>query len=123
MAKAAAAGEPHGNRMLGSAKNAKQDEFYTQLSDIENELRHYRGHLRDKTVLCNCDDPYESNFFKYFAANFNKLGLKKLITTSYDGSPVAGAQLTFDEYIEGNGKRHNLLGNLFIADNFDGRVI
>jgi hypothetical protein len=56
-------------------------------------------------VYCNCDDPFESNFFKYFAANFNKLGLKKLVTTSYDGSPIAGAQLTFGEYDEGNGKR------------------
>lgn len=93
MAKAAAAGEPHGNRMLGSAKNAKQDEFYTQLSDIENELRHYRGHLRDKTVLCNCDDPYESNFFKYFALNFNTLGIKRLIATSYVKSPIAGSYL------------------------------
>lgn len=58
-----------GNSTLGKAKDARQDEFYTQLSDIENELRYYRRHFRDKVVLCNCDDPYESNFFKYFALN------------------------------------------------------
>lgn len=66
-----------GNRNLAKAKDIKNDEFYTQLSDIEDELRHYRRHFRDKTVLCNCDDPFESNFFKYFALNFNRLGLKK----------------------------------------------
>lgn len=79
---------------LGRAKDAKQDEFYTQLADIENELRHYRPHFKGKTVLCNCDDPYESNFFKYFALNFNKLKLKKLIATCYSGSPITGAQLS-----------------------------
>lgn len=56
---------------LGAAKNAKQDEFYTQLSDIEKEMRHYRRHFKDKTILCNCDDPFESNFFKFFVLNFN----------------------------------------------------
>lgn len=87
-----------GNRSLNAAIKAKQDEFYTQLPDIENELRHYKKHFKDKTVLCNCDDPYESNFFKYFAMNFNQLGLKKLIATCYAGSPVAGRQLSmFDE--------------------------
>ncbi len=84
---------PSGNRTLSSAKAAKQDEFYTQLSDIANELKHYKEHLRGKVVLCNCDDPYESNFFQYFALNFNTLGLKKLICTSYDGSPIVGGQL------------------------------
>ena len=63
------------------AKKNKADEFYTQLSDIEAELRHYREQLRGKVILCNCDDPYESNFFKYFAMNFNFLALKKLIAT------------------------------------------
>lgn len=81
------------HRDLGVAKAAKKDEFYTQLVDIENELRHYREHFRDKVVLCNCDDPYESNFFKYFALNFNSLALKKLIATCYDGSPVVGSEL------------------------------
>ncbi|MCW5947841.1 MAG: hypothetical protein KIT74_12520 [Fimbriimonadales bacterium] len=82
-----------GNRTLSSAKAAKQDEFYTQLADIANELKHYKDHFKGKVVLCNCDDPFESNFFKYFAANFNALGLKKLICTSYYPSPIVGGQL------------------------------
>lgn len=83
------------NKTLSKAKDAKKDEFYTQLSDIENELRHYKEHFKGKTVFCNCDDPYESNFFKYFAINFNHLGLKKLICTCYAGSPVVYTQLSF----------------------------
>ncbi|MBO7492662.1 MAG: adenine-specific methyltransferase EcoRI family protein [Bacteroidales bacterium] len=71
------------NKNLNQAKNAKKDEFYTQLVDIENELRHYRAHFKGKTVLCNCDDPRVSNFFHYFSYNFEQLGLKKLITTCY----------------------------------------
>ncbi len=82
-----------GNKTLSNAKVAKKDEFYTQLADIEKELKHYKEHFRDKTVFCNCDDPYESNFFKYFAMNFNQLGLKKLIATCYNGSPVQGNEL------------------------------
>lgn len=78
---------------LSAAKSAKKDEFYTQLTDIERELQHYWQHFRDKVVLCNCDDPYESNFFKYFALRFNQLGLKKLICTCYNGSPVQGNEL------------------------------
>ncbi len=81
------------NHSLSDAKRAKQDEFYTQLGDISNELKHYRTQLKGKTILCNCDDPYESNFFKFFALNFNALGLKKLIATSYAKSPVAGVHL------------------------------
>lgn len=81
------------NATLGAAKVGKKDEFYTQLSDIEKELVHYREYFRDKVVFCNCDDPYESNFFKYFALNFNALGLKKLIATCYDGSPIAQQEL------------------------------
>ena len=77
-------------RNLDAAKTAKKDEFYTQMTDIERELQHYWQHFRDKVVLCNCDDPYESNFFKYFALRFNQLGLKKLICTCYNGSPVQG---------------------------------
>src|SRR5262249_47007957 len=73
---------------LSNAKKAKQDEFYTQLCDIENELKHYKSQLRGKTILCNCDDPFESNFFRYFALNFNTLRLKKLIATSYVKSPI-----------------------------------
>lgn len=83
------------NKNLNAAKVAKKDEFYTQLSDIERELQHYWQHFRGKVVLCNCDDPYESNFFKYFALRFNQLGLKKLICTCYNGSPVTGNELAF----------------------------
>ena len=90
-----------GNSSLNAAAKAKKDEFYTQLPDIEQELRHYRRHFKGKTVFCNCDDPFESNFFKYFVLNFNKLGLKKVIATCYRGSPIAGQQLSmFDEITE-----------------------
>ncbi len=71
------------NRNLHQAKRAKQDEFYTQLSDIERELKHYKSHFAGKVVYCNCDDPRVSNFFHYFSYNFEKLGIKKLITTCY----------------------------------------
>ena len=83
------------NTDLGAARTAKKDEFYTQLTDIEKEMRYYRKHFKGKTVLCNCDDPFESNFFKYFALNFNRLGLKKLIATCYYSSPIAGQQLQY----------------------------
>ena len=83
------------NADLGAAKTAKKDEFYTQLTDIEKEMRYYRKHFQGKTVLCNCDDPFESNFFKYFALNFNRLGLKKLIATCYYSSPIAGQQFQY----------------------------
>ena len=72
-----------GNKSLHDANKAKEDEFYTELSDIENELKHYRVHFNGKTVLCNCDDPRVSNFFHFFSYNFEKLGLKRLITTCY----------------------------------------
>ncbi len=81
------------NSGLTNAKRAKKDEFYTQLADIESELRHYREHFRGKRVFCNCDDPYESNFFRYFALNFNALGLKELVATCYEGSPIVGTEL------------------------------
>lgn len=84
------------NKNLNAAKTAKKDEFYTQMTDIERELQHYWPHFRDKVVLCNCDDPYESNFFKYFALRFNQLGLKKLISTCYNGSPIQGNELMID---------------------------
>jgi hypothetical protein len=83
-----------GKESLVRANRAKNDEFYTQLVDIEAELKHYRDQFRDKVVLCNCDDPYESNFFKFFAMNFNRFGLKKLITICYAGSPISGKQLS-----------------------------
>ena len=88
------------NSNLQRANKEKNDEFYTQLVDIEKELMHYKGHFRNKIVFCNCDDPYESNFFKYFAMNFNYLGLKKLICTSYDNSPIAYTQLSFLDGVE-----------------------
>ena len=81
---------------LTSARVGRNDEFYTQLPDIEKELRYYKQHFQGKVVFCNCDDPYESNFFKYFALNFNALGLKKLIATCYNGSPVSGNELLLD---------------------------
>lgn len=85
------------NFSLHQAKREKNDEFYTQLPDIENELKHYRDHFKNKVVFCNCDDPYESNFFKYFALNFNYLGLKKLIAMGYATSPIAGSQVSLFE--------------------------
>lgn len=85
------------NSNLTSAKKAKNDEFYTQYSDIQKEVEAYLEYdpnaFRNKIVYCNCDDPFESNFFKYFVLNFKKLGLKQLITTSYKPSPVANTQL------------------------------
>jgi hypothetical protein len=81
------------NSNLHKANKAKKDEFYTQLVDIEKELRHYKDQFKDKVVYCNCDDPFESNFFKYFAGNFKALGLRRLIATSYKPSPIANSQL------------------------------
>ena len=92
-------------RSVDRAKKAKEDEFYTQLSDIEKELHHYKAHFNGKTILCNCDDPFESNFFKYFVLNFNRLGLRKLIATCYAGSPIANRQLSIFDILrdtEGN---------------------
>lgn len=97
-----------GNSNLHDSARNKQDEFYTQLSLIESEMKHYKHHFVGKTILCNCDDPYESNFFKYFAMNFNALGLKKLITTCYASSPVTGQE--FEYYIDNGGQLS------FIAD-------
>lgn len=91
-----------GNTSLGAAKTAKEDEFYTQLSDIEKEMRYYRRHFKGKTVLCNCDDPFESNFFKFFVLNFQRLGLKKLIATCYAGSPITGSQLSLFDVLGGD---------------------
>lgn len=88
------------NKNLHKANQAKKDEFYTQLVDIEKELKHYKEQFHGKIVYCNCDDPFESNFFKYFAANFKSLKLKKLITTSFVKSPIVGGQLPLFE-VEG----------------------
>lgn len=85
------------NKNLGAAKKAKNDEFYTQFSDIQKEIEAYLEYdgdtFRGKVVYCNCDDPFESNFFRYFVLNFERLGLKRLVTTSYKPSPVANTQL------------------------------
>ena len=81
-------------RTVNKAKRNKKDEFYTLLTDIEKEMRHYRKHFAGKTVFCNCDDPFESNFFKFFVLNFNRLKLNKLIATCYTGSPIANKQLS-----------------------------
>ena len=83
-----------GNKSLRKANATKEDEFYTQLQDIEFEVKHYKEHFENKIVFCNCDDPFESNFFKYFSLNFNALKLKKLICTCYASSPVIGNQLS-----------------------------
>src|SRR6266568_2462025 len=85
------------NKNLTNAKKAKNDEFYTQFSDIQKEVESYLEYnpntFNGKVVYSNCDDPFESNFFRYFVLNFNKLGLKQLITTSYKPSPIANSQL------------------------------
>ena len=114
------------NKSLSNAKSAKKDEFYTQSSDIQDELKHYRKHFRDKVVFCNCDDPFESNFFKYFALNFERLGLKRLISTCYNGSPIAGTQLALPWATEAdieNGKvaYKAVVNAVYDADN-DGAV-
>ena len=87
-------------KLLDNAKTNKENEFYTQLSDIELELKHYKKEFEGKTIFCNCDDPYESNFFKYFAVNFNFLKIKKLIATCFDGSPFAGAEINLFNYLD-----------------------
>ncbi len=114
------------NKRLDNAKRNKADEFYTQLVDIELEMKHYRDQFKGKTVFCNCDDPYESNFFKYFAMNFNFLGLKKLIATCYAGSPIANRQLSlFDnEPIDDKttGNAHKIVITEVNDENKDGAV-
>ena len=111
---------------LSKAKLEKNDEFYTKLSDIENELKYYKDHFKNKVVFCNCDDPFESNFFKYFAMNFNALGLKKLIATSYASSPIVGSEL--NNYIDSdqelliqNKKAYKVIMSELKDTNGDGR--
>lgn len=86
-------GQDMATKLFDNAKTQKANEFYTQMFDIETEIKHYKQYFDGKTILCNCDDPYESNFFKYFASHFNDFHLKKLICTCYDGSPFSGEQL------------------------------
>ena len=117
-----------GNSNLHMSRADKADEYYTQLSLIENELKHYKGFIKGKVVLCNCDDPYESNFFKYFAMNFNSLGLKKLIATCYAGSPIIYTQLNLfgDKVVasksESNKKPYKIEITEVTDENGDGRV-
>ncbi len=104
------------NQKLHKAKTEKDDEFYTKIDDIENELRHYTDCFKDKTVLCNCDDPFESNFFKFFALQFKNLELKKLITTSYYDSAIKKQNI--DLLDEG---AYSIVMDKFIGDyNHDG---
>ncbi len=104
------------NKNLHKAKTNKKDEFYTQLTDIENELKHYKKHFKGKVVYCNCDDPRVSNFFHYFSYNFEKLGLKKLITTCYKNQEIDLFSQNDTEqaiYLEYNGdKNGNNVPNL-----------
>ena len=106
-------------KVLQKAKQAKKDEFYTQSKDIEDELRHYKAQFRDIVVYCNCDDPFESNFFKYFVLNFKHLGLKSLITTSYKPSPIANTQLGLfgdNKTVEESKGRPKVTANRFIIN-------
>jgi hypothetical protein len=98
------------NKNLSAARTNKKDEFYTQLSDIEKELKHYKEHFKDKIVYCNCDDPRVSNFFHYFSFNFEKLGLKKLITTCYKNQDMDMFSQNNSEqaiYLEYTGDKNN----------------
>ena len=116
------------NRTLNKASIEKNDEFYTRLEDIENELKHYKNHFKGKIILCNCDDPYESEFFKYFAKYFNVLGLKKLIATNYVGSPIFQTELNYkgtpNEFKNFNENKHAVKVEIVEVKDFneDGRV-
>lgn len=106
------------NRKLTNAKIAKKDEFYTQLSDIERELRHYKSHFINKVIYCNCDDPRVSNFFHYFSYNFEILQLKQLITTSYKSQNLDLFSKNKSEtaiYLEYNGDKNNNKFLIFIV--------
>ena len=98
-AEAAISDEAHSNMDLNRAGIAKKDEFYTQLCDIEAELQFYENSFKDKVVFCNCDDPFESNFFKYFVLHFNELKLKKLIATCYQHSSLSGHEYPVEELL------------------------
>ena len=103
------------NENLHKAKEAKNDEFYTQYEEIQLELNHYEDKFKGKIVLCNCDDPFESNFCKFFLRNFIYLGLKRLICTSYNTSPVAWKQKTIWDWlgepvVAENGHNRNFYG-------------
>lgn len=108
------------------AQSAKKDEFYTTYEDIQKELNYYEKHFEGKTILCNCDDPFESNFCKFFLRNFNYLKLKRLICTSFNSSPVAGTQLSFFDLIEdtpSNDKAHGYVLDVSKVPMANGRGI
>lgn len=108
------------SQKLTQAKVNKFDEFYTQLEDIEKELQHYKKFFENKVVFCNCDDPYESHFFKYFAMNFNTLKLKKLIATCYDNSIIMGREISlFDIYTLSEGDRQSRAFKIEINEVYD----
>ena len=96
-----------------SSRPVNPDEIYTRFEDIENEVRHYREHFRNKVVLCNCNDPFESNFFKYFAINFNNLELKKLIAISRPTSTIKGTELP----LFGSSEKLNSMASMIVLDN------
>ncbi|MBL7810538.1 MAG: adenine-specific methyltransferase EcoRI family protein [Saprospiraceae bacterium] len=111
------------NKLLHKAKKSKSDEFYTQYSDIQKEVEAYLEFdpdvFRNKVVYCNCDDPFESNFFRYFVLNFKRIGLKQLITTSYKPSPVANTQLELfgdDKTLTKEKGRPKITANKFIIN-------
>lgn len=107
------------NKNLHNAGKAKKDEFYTQLADIEKELKHYKSQFKGKVVYCNCDDPFESNFFKFFASKFKDWGLKQLIATSYKPSPIANTQLGLfgdDKTLSAKKGRKKTTANKFIIN-------
>lgn len=110
------------NYRLARARAVKNDEFYTQLTDIEKELYHYSKYFEGKVIYCNCDDPFESNFFKYFVLNFNKLKLKKLIATCYKNSPVSNKELSLfpDEPIKTTAVAHKIIITEMPDENGDG---
>ena len=108
------------NKALQEAARARQDEFYTDMRDIENELMYYMPLFKGKTVLCNCDDPYESAFFEYFATSFNMLGLRKLIATCYAGSPIAQQQLSLFEEDTPAPKRKPYYAEITSLEDFNG---
>ncbi len=108
------------NANLQTAKNTKDDEFYTTYETIESEVKHYISHFSGKTVLCNCDDPFESNFCKYFLKNFNTLGLHRLLCTSYCASAVVGTQLTLLD--DGHRTVHKGAGYVLDVEKFSDTV-
>ena len=91
------------NANMLAAKKAANDEFYTRLEDIENEVRHYKDHFKGKVVLCNCDDPDQSNFWKFFYAKFADYGLKRLIATHYKPSTLFEKAPAYSLVYDGGG--------------------